>query len=668
MNYLNNFLIRRNKTFLSVRKDHVIITNLKGNKNLNRTDASIYQSLPRNFSVLVNEIKENATWPTIVNPYAFGDKTYIQSEKRINLHTTPSYNVANGYYAQVDINKILTQGTENTNYTKSESDKDRIKAMHSVNDSTDNAHRKRIEGKENGDYTETESRENTNFTQSENNFFRSKENEYIQSESENDADYRQNEENTTHTQSGEATKAHIKLIHSEEKTKEIIDVYHISSSSPRAQLGNELERRRKRVQNICKKYSILENDTKFDREMANISNLTSTRVKPHLEYVVPSHFYLVRRKATMTCLINKVASTSLAVSLLKADGRPIPDWTEDVSPHSVVSVLKPQTQAEFNFARKYFFKFLLVRHPFERLLSAYRDKVEKANHWSLKKFRAHIKSRVKELRVQNQTGNSRQEYRRFFLKKKSSSQILRDGNVTELLDKNHGDDIIMNNVKYSKNTVNINGDHDNFLHSASDNVMAEGYSEYISENKNVKMMKGEPDNERISSSGSHRSSVYDIEHLETNGNTYKRPNYDNGTGKETCPYHGRAPGKHLRRENGDFSSHWTPYWERCAPCSLDYDIVAKFETIEDDFPMINSRLDITQQEAKTWYNRSTNETSSKLDIQRRYYSQLNPYLIGRIYRRYFMDFRLFNYDIISVYKLAGYCENDSCENVHTYFL
>nr|XP_045613688.1 uncharacterized protein LOC123767753 [Procambarus clarkii] len=136
----------------------------------------------------------------------------------------------------------------------------------------------------------------------------------------------------------------------------------------------EFARRSRIVRKVCLQFMVGHN-TSAKQSLPNILPKASNDTGSYVEQVILNRFLLARSASTMTCLINKVASTSLAVSLLKADGRPVPSqWSKVLSPHNAVAVLRPQTEAEFNFARKHFFKFVLVRHPFERLLSAYRDK------------------------------------------------------------------------------------------------------------------------------------------------------------------------------------------------------------------------------------------------------------------------------------------------------
>ena len=52
-----------------------------------------------------------------------------------------------------------------------------------------------------------------------------------------------------------------------------------------------------------------------------------------------------------------------------------------------------QSRAELERAERSFFKFMLVRDPFERLHSCYRDKMVDNPHWSLVKFRKAVKDR-----------------------------------------------------------------------------------------------------------------------------------------------------------------------------------------------------------------------------------------------------------------------------------
>ncbi|XP_042203053.1 carbohydrate sulfotransferase 10-like isoform X2 [Homarus americanus] len=283
---------------------------------------------------------------------------------------------------------------------------------------------------------------------------------------------------------------------------------------------DEFTRRASVVRSVCRQFKVTEGPVSKSSQVANYTGA-------YVERVYPNNFHLARSASTLACLINKVASTSLAVSLLKADRRPVPDqWSEATSPHSAAAVLKPQTEAEFNFARKYFFKFLMVRHPFQRLLSAYRDKVERADHWSLKEFRRHI----------------------------------------------------MNHVRKA-------------------------------------MPRASP--------------------------PHTAPSLD----------------------TDEFFSHWAPYWSTCAPCSLHYDVIAKLETVHLDLKHVWQQLGL-KQSGVPWSNR--NERNGSSSQVNHYYQGLHPRLVARVYQRFALDFHLFQYDILDVFKEGGHCQTNDCTEMASY--
>jgi len=119
------------------------------------------------------------------------------------------------------------------------------------------------------------------------------------------------------------------------------------------------------------------------------------------EVVKASHFTVVPPLKTMTCLVNKVASTSLLETFLKITGHGVPVFETLGSPHSIAKLLHPTKPGQFELAQKQYFKFLLVRHPLERLISAYEDKVVRADHPSLIYLRkaviaSHERSNIRE--------------------------------------------------------------------------------------------------------------------------------------------------------------------------------------------------------------------------------------------------------------------------------
>ena len=57
-----------------------------------------------------------------------------------------------------------------------------------------------------------------------------------------------------------------------------------------------------------------------------------------------------------------------------------------------------QNEKELSFSREHFFKFMLVRHPMERLVSCYFDKMVNGTHKSLRGFRKFVKNKAQSIR------------------------------------------------------------------------------------------------------------------------------------------------------------------------------------------------------------------------------------------------------------------------------
>ena len=71
-----------------------------------------------------------------------------------------------------------------------------------------------------------------------------------------------------------------------------------------------------------------------------------------------------------------------------------------------------QDSKDLEFSRDHFYKFMLVRHPMERLVSCYFDKMVNGTHKSLKGFRRLVKTTARAIRERrrvksNENGNRR---------------------------------------------------------------------------------------------------------------------------------------------------------------------------------------------------------------------------------------------------------------------
>ncbi|XP_037796317.1 carbohydrate sulfotransferase 11-like [Penaeus monodon] len=97
----------------------------------------------------------------------------------------------------------------------------------------------------------------------------------------------------------------------------------------------------------------------------------------HLKGLLGALVYLPKRNFTW-CIMPKVASTSWALALLQLEGYGEEDLQETGEPPQVAlrSRLRPVHPDQVNTTVQPSLKFLFVRHPLERVVSAYRNKLE----------------------------------------------------------------------------------------------------------------------------------------------------------------------------------------------------------------------------------------------------------------------------------------------------
>lgn len=131
-----------------------------------------------------------------------------------------------------------------------------------------------------------------------------------------------------------------------------------------------------------------------------------------------------------------------------------------------------------------------------------------------------------------------------------------------------------------------------------------------------------------------------------------------GTEKKTNPKNPRWPSfpefveflVDEYRKGNQFDMHWTPITEFCTPCQVPFDVIAKFETLEEDqnFLIHLANLqDIIQPQKK---NQAKGRTTT--EVEDAYFSLLTKAQILMLYNIYRYDFTLFNYTLDGYLELA----------------
>ena len=97
--------------------------------------------------------------------------------------------------------------------------------------------------------------------------------------------------------------------------------------------------------------------------------------------------------------------------------------------------------------------------------------------------------------------------------------------------------------------------------------------------------------------------------------------------------------------------HWIPYYLYCTPCLLNYDIIAKVETMLRDQVYVIKVAGLQGLIKPRWQHKTYHEKGE--DISKRYFSQLSKEEVKKLYELYQLDFELFDYDYEKYLEYAG---------------
>ncbi|XP_050576494.1 carbohydrate sulfotransferase 11-like isoform X1 [Bombus affinis] len=93
--------------------------------------------------------------------------------------------------------------------------------------------------------------------------------------------------------------------------------------------------------------------------------------------------------------------------------------------------------------------------------------------------------------------------------------------------------------------------------------------------------------------------------------------------------------------------HWMPYYLYCTPCVIDYDILAKVETLWQDQIYTIHKLHLEDVIKPRWRHSGGYQNASKI-----YFGQLNRELVQKFYEKFKLDFELFDYSPDDYYQYA----------------
>ncbi|XP_064089883.1 carbohydrate sulfotransferase 11-like [Macrobrachium nipponense] len=144
-----------------------------------------------------------------------------------------------------------------------------------------------------------------------------------------------------------------------------------------ADLRSEYKERVEQAHDICNRYDVYMTQLDYIRSHGNNQEAMQYSDWFTLKRVNWNYMYYVPQEDFVYCKVPKSGSTTWVYNLLKLANVPEEQISSDIGIHKLLRDYYPKmSSSKMKQAFKKSFKLLVVRHPFERILSAYRDKLE----------------------------------------------------------------------------------------------------------------------------------------------------------------------------------------------------------------------------------------------------------------------------------------------------
>ncbi|CAO1331741.1 unnamed protein product [Diamesa tonsa] len=91
----------------------------------------------------------------------------------------------------------------------------------------------------------------------------------------------------------------------------------------------------------------------------------------------------------------------------------------------------------------------------------------------------------------------------------------------------------------------------------------------------------------------------------------------------------------------ELDMHWTPITNFCTPCQVKFDIIAKFETLDEDQKYLIDKAGLSLTIKPEWKNSGKGKNTNELLMS--YYAQLTKSQINNLFELFKYDFELFDY-------------------------
>ncbi|XP_045137165.1 LOW QUALITY PROTEIN: carbohydrate sulfotransferase 11-like [Portunus trituberculatus] len=89
--------------------------------------------------------------------------------------------------------------------------------------------------------------------------------------------------------------------------------------------------------------------------------------------------------------------------------------------------------------------------------------------------------------------------------------------------------------------------------------------------------------------------------------------------------------------------HWMPYHLSCTPCLLDFDVIAKFETLDRDQAYLLQKTHLQDRLKLSW--RHLTKGNRTIDVVKKYFADVPKKHLLSLYGKYRLDFEMFDYSV-----------------------